>query len=97
MTAHAVVIAGAGPTGLMLTGELALVGVDVAIVERRTSHDLPGSRAGGLRHRVGVEHTLAHLGRWQGDRARCLDERKNLFDLRRVAVVHNLHVLDRAA
>src|SRR5437870_10375011 len=36
MTEHAVVIAGGGPTGLMLAGELALAGVDVAIVERRT-------------------------------------------------------------
>ena len=44
MTEHAVVIAGGGPTGLMLAGELALAGVDVAIVERRPSQDLPGSR-----------------------------------------------------
>jgi 3-(3-hydroxy-phenyl)propionate hydroxylase len=35
MTNHAVVIVGGGPTGLMLAGELALAGVDVAIVERR--------------------------------------------------------------
>jgi 3-(3-hydroxy-phenyl)propionate hydroxylase len=48
---HAVVIAGGGPTGLMLAGELALAGVDVAIVERRASQDLPGSRAGGLHSR----------------------------------------------
>src|ERR687886_1850980 len=48
MTEHAVVIAGGGPTGLMLAGELALAGVDVAIVERRPSQDLVGSRAGGL-------------------------------------------------
>src|SRR6202521_3853459 len=48
MTEHAVVIAGGGPTGLMLAGELALAGVDVAIVERRASQDLPRSRAGGL-------------------------------------------------
>ena len=52
MTEHAVVIAGAGPTGLMLAGELALAGVDVAIVERRASQDLPGSRAGGLQSRT---------------------------------------------
>jgi 2-polyprenyl-6-methoxyphenol hydroxylase-like FAD-dependent oxidoreductase len=52
MTKHAVVIAGGGPTGLMLAGELALAGVDVAIVERRTSQDLPGSRAGGLHART---------------------------------------------
>jgi 2-polyprenyl-6-methoxyphenol hydroxylase-like FAD-dependent oxidoreductase len=52
MTGHAVVIAGAGPTGLMLAGELALAGVDVAIVERRASQDLAGSRAGGLLSRT---------------------------------------------
>jgi 2-polyprenyl-6-methoxyphenol hydroxylase-like FAD-dependent oxidoreductase len=49
---HAVVIAGGGPTGLMLAGELALAGVDVAIVERRTSQELAGSRAGGLHSRT---------------------------------------------
>src|SRR5215208_98855 len=49
---EAVVIAGGGPTGLMLAGELALAGVDVAIVERRDSQDLAGSRAGGLHSRT---------------------------------------------
>ncbi len=52
MTEYAVVIAGGGPTGLMLAGELALAGVDVAIVERRASQDLAGSRAGGLHSRT---------------------------------------------
>ena len=52
MAEHAVVVAGGGPTGLMLAGELALAGVDVAIVERRASQDLPGSRAGGLHSRT---------------------------------------------
>jgi 3-(3-hydroxy-phenyl)propionate hydroxylase len=52
MTEHAVVIAGGGPTGLMLAGELALAGVDVAIVERRANQDLAGSRAGGLHSRT---------------------------------------------
>ncbi len=52
MTEHAVVIAGGGPTGLMLAGELALAGVDAVIVERRTSQDLDGSRAGGLHART---------------------------------------------
>jgi 3-(3-hydroxy-phenyl)propionate hydroxylase len=52
MTEHAVMIAGGGPTGLMLAGELALAGVDVAIVERRASQDLIGSRAGGLHSRT---------------------------------------------
>jgi 2-polyprenyl-6-methoxyphenol hydroxylase-like FAD-dependent oxidoreductase len=48
----AVVIAGGGPTGLMLAGELALAGTDVVIVERRTSQDLDGSRSGGLHSRT---------------------------------------------
>jgi 2-polyprenyl-6-methoxyphenol hydroxylase-like FAD-dependent oxidoreductase len=52
MTDHAVVIAGGGPTGLMLAGELALAGVDVVIVERRTSQHVDGSRAGGLHSRT---------------------------------------------
>jgi 3-(3-hydroxy-phenyl)propionate hydroxylase len=52
MTNHAVVIAGGGPTGLMLAAELALAKVDVAIVERRESQELAGSRAGGLHSRT---------------------------------------------
>ena len=52
MTEHAVVIAGGGPTGLMLAGELALAGIDVVIVERRTNQELDGSRAGGLHSRT---------------------------------------------
>ncbi len=52
MTEHAVVIAGGGPTGLMLAAELALAGIDVAIVERRPDQDLAGSRAGGLLSRT---------------------------------------------
>jgi hypothetical protein len=50
-----------------------------------------------LRERVQVEHALAHIGHWQGRRARYLGTRKNLFDLRRVAVVHNLHIIARQA
>jgi 2-polyprenyl-6-methoxyphenol hydroxylase-like FAD-dependent oxidoreductase len=52
MTDHAVVIAGGGPTGLMLAGELALAGIDVVIVERRLTQELDGSRAGGLHSRT---------------------------------------------
>ena len=48
MREHAVVIAGGGPTGMMLAAELTLAGVDVAIVERRMSAELESSRAGGL-------------------------------------------------
>ena len=49
---HAVVIVGGGPTGLMLAGELALAGVDVAVIERRASQDVMGARAGGLHART---------------------------------------------
>jgi 3-(3-hydroxy-phenyl)propionate hydroxylase len=52
MTEHAVIIAGGGPTGMMLAGELALAGVDVAIVERRAGPELIGTRAGGLHART---------------------------------------------
>src|SRR5262245_17701462 len=51
-TNHAVVIAGGGPTGLMLAGELALARIDVAVVERRANQELAGSRAGGLHSRT---------------------------------------------
>jgi len=54
----------------------------------------PGGRA-KLRERVQAEHALAHAGRWQGRRARYLGTPKNLSGLRRVAVVHNLHVIAR--
>jgi 2-polyprenyl-6-methoxyphenol hydroxylase-like FAD-dependent oxidoreductase len=50
-TEHAVVVAGGGPTGLMLAGELALAGVDVVVLERRPGQTLHGSRAGGLQSR----------------------------------------------
>jgi 3-(3-hydroxy-phenyl)propionate hydroxylase len=47
-----VTIVGGGPTGLMLAGELALAGIDVAIVERRATHDLHGTRARGFHSRT---------------------------------------------
>jgi 3-(3-hydroxy-phenyl)propionate hydroxylase len=49
---HAVIVVGGGPTGLMLAGELALAGVDVAIVERRLDQELTGHRAHGLHARI---------------------------------------------
>jgi 3-(3-hydroxy-phenyl)propionate hydroxylase len=52
MTEHAVVIAGAGPTGLMLAGELALAGVDVVVVERRPDQEFDGTRARGIQSRT---------------------------------------------
>ncbi|HTU78357.1 MAG TPA: FAD-dependent monooxygenase [Solirubrobacteraceae bacterium] len=52
MTERAVVIAGGGPTGMMLAAELALAEVDVAVLERRPDHVLVGSRAGGFHSRT---------------------------------------------
>lgn len=65
---------------------------EALLIELRERQQTPQGRA-QLRERVAVEHTLAHVGRWQGRRARYRGLRKNLFDLRRSAVVHNLHVL----
>jgi 3-(3-hydroxy-phenyl)propionate hydroxylase len=52
MREHAVVIAGGGPTGLMLAGELTLAGADVLVVERRPMQELVGSRARGIHSRT---------------------------------------------
>jgi transposase len=41
------------------------------------------------------EHGLAHIGTSQGDRACYRGQHKNLLNLRRTAVVENLHVLQR--
>jgi IS5 family transposase len=62
------------------------------LAELRERQQTAAGRA-KLRERVKVEHALAHVGHWQGERARYLGVRKNLFDLRRSAVVFNLHVL----
>ena len=68
---------------------------EALFIELRERQQTPQGRA-QLRERVAVEHNLAHVGRWQGRRARYRGVRKNLFDLRRCAVVHNLHVLARS-
>jgi hypothetical protein len=68
---------------------------EALLIELRERQQTVQGRA-HLRERVAVEHTLAHVGQWQGRRARYRGVRKNLFDLRRCAVVHNLHVLARS-
>lgn len=68
---------------------------EALLVELRRGQQTPEGRH-KLRERVAVEHTLAPVGRWQGRRARYRGLRKNLFDLRRCAVIHNLHVLARS-
>lgn len=67
---------------------------EALLVELRQRQQTPHGRV-QLRERTKVEHSLAHIGHWQGRRARYLGPRKNLFDLRRAAVVHNLHVIAR--
>ena len=67
---------------------------EALLAELRKRQLTPAGRA-KLRERTQVEHALAHIGHWQGRRARYRGTRKNLFDLRRVAVVHNLHVIAR--
>lgn len=67
---------------------------ETLMIELRERQSKETGRA-KLRERTSVEHTLAHFSQWQGDRARYIGWRKNLFDLRRVAVVHNLHVIAR--
>jgi len=64
------------------------------LAELRERQSTPEGRK-KLRERVDVEHSLAHIGHWQGARARYRGVRKNLLDLRRSAVVHNLHVIAR--
>ena len=68
---------------------------EALFIELRQGQQTPEGRR-KLRERVAVEHTLAHIGHWQGRRARYRGLRKNLFDLRRCAIVHNLHVLARS-
>ena len=69
---------------------------DEALLHELRQRQLTPAGRAKLRERVAVEHALAHVGRWQGRRARYCGLRKNLFDLRRCAVVHNLHVLARS-
>jgi hypothetical protein len=67
---------------------------EALLAELRQRQQTPAGRA-KLRERTQVEHALAHVGHWQGRRARYRGTRKNLLDLRRVAAVHNLHVIAR--
>ncbi len=77
------------------TGRSISIHPDESLLQELRQHQATATGRAKLRERVAVEHTLAHIGQWQGDRARYLGSRKNLFDLRRMAVVHNLHVIAR--
>lgn len=68
---------------------------DEQVLEELRERQLTPQGRANLRERTAVEHGLAHVGYWQGDRARYRGVRKNLLDVRRTAVVHNLHVIAR--
>jgi len=78
------------------TGRSVSIHRDERLMQELRERQLTPQGRAKLRERVPVEHSLAHIGHWQGDRARYRGARKNLFDLRRTAVVHNLHVIARA-
>jgi len=77
------------------TGRSVHVHPDERLLQELRERQLTSQGRAKLRERVAAEHALAHIGQWQGDRARYRGIRKNLFDLRRCAVVENLHLLQR--
>ncbi len=77
------------------TGRSVSIHPDEQLLQELRQRQATAAGRAKLRERVAVEHTLAHISQWQGDRARYLGSRKNLFDLRRMAVVHNFHVMQR--
>ena len=83
--------AGALPGVARQAGARLLQDAGLTAAGDETTKDKPAARTAGGQ----VEHALAHVGHWQGRRACYLGTRKNLFDLRRVAVVHNLHIIAR--
>jgi transposase len=68
---------------------------DERLLAELRARQLTTAGRAALRERAGVEHALAHIGQWQGDRTRYHGLCKNLFDLRRMAVVSKLHDLMR--
>jgi lambda repressor-like predicted transcriptional regulator len=76
-------------------GRTVSVHEDEALLAELRQRQLTAQGRAKLRERIDVEHSLAHIGFWQGWRARYRGPRKNLFDLRRCAVVNNLHELAR--
>ena len=92
MTQHSVVIAGGGPTGLTLAGELALAGVDVAVIERRATQDLIGSRAAGLHSRtieIFDQRGIAHRFLSEGQKAQVAGFAGVRFDISGFPTRHN--------
>ena len=78
------------------SGRSVTIHPDERLLQELRERQLTAQGRAQLRERVAVEHDLAHIGHWQGNRARYCGQRKNLFDLRRCAVVQNLHVISHA-
>lgn len=76
-------------------GRSVSVHAEEALLAELRQRQLTAAGRAKLRERVDVEHSLAHVGFWQGWRARYRGIRKNLFDLRRCPVINNLHELAR--
>ena len=75
------------------SGRSVTIHPDERLLQELRERQLTAQGRAQLRERVAVEHDLAHIGHWLGERARYCGQRKNLFNLRRCAVVQNLHVI----
>ncbi len=76
-------------------GRAVSMATDEVLQEKLRRRALTSRGRARLRKRTGVEHTLAHVGRRQGPKARYLGTRMNLYDLRRAAAVVNLETIHR--
>ena len=84
-------------TAALGRGRTVSIAKDERLQKRMRKMSRTTSGRNRFRDRVAVEHRLAHIGQRQGPRARYLGVRKNLFDLRRAAVIQNLETAQRKA
>ncbi len=77
-------------------GRSVSVAEDEALQQKFRTLQRTSSGRASLRHRVAVEHALAHIAARKGHRARYIGTRKNLFDLRRASAIQNLEGVHRA-
>ena len=78
MNEHEVLVVGGGPVGLMTAAELASAGVDVAVLERRTTPDLTikaGAVTGGAVQALDHRGLLEAAQEAQKDEADSEDEK----------------------
>jgi IS5 family transposase len=84
-------------TAALGSGRTVTIAKDERFQKRMRQMSKTRSGRNRFRDRVAVEHRLAHIGQRQGPRARYVGIRKNLFDLRRAAVIQNLETAQRKA